>query len=80
MCVYACRGGYLLELHSTYTKRFFSHMYIIRVYHMYSDAFRVQQRVLGPLELELQAFVSSPTWVLGTELRSSAGPTDALNH
>jgi hypothetical protein len=33
---------------------------------------RGQKRTMGPLQLELQAVVSCPMWVLGTELWSSA--------
>ena len=32
-----------------------------------------------PLELELEAFVSHPVWVLGTKLRSSPRIASALN-
>lgn len=36
--------------------------------------------VLDLPELELQAIVNNLTWVLGTELGSSARPVHALNH
>lgn len=34
---------------------------------------RGQKKVLGPLEMKLEAVVSYPGWVLGTQFRSSAG-------
>lgn len=40
--------------------------------HMSAGAPWVQKRVLDLLEMELQILVSSPVWVLGTELRSIA--------
>lgn len=33
----------------------------------------VQERVLVPLDLELQVVVTHPTWALGTKLKSSGG-------
>lgn len=36
--------------------------------------------MLGSQELELQAALSHPKWVLGVELRSSTGAVHALNH
>lgn len=39
-----------------------------------------QKRVLSPLELEWQAVVSCPPWVLGTELESSGSTASILNH
>lgn len=41
------------------------------VYHIHAVGCRGQKRVLDALELELQAVVSCPLWVLGTTLRSS---------
>lgn len=40
--------------------------------HMSACAFGVQKRVLESLELEIQAIMNCLTWVLGTELRTSA--------
>jgi hypothetical protein len=42
-------------------------------------AYRSQERVSGSLEMELWTVVS-PTWVLGTEPRSSSRAISALNH
>lgn len=39
--------------------------------HVFAGVLGGQERVSGPLEMELQAIVSSLTEVLGTELRSS---------
>jgi hypothetical protein len=41
---------------------------------------RDQKGLSDPLELELQAVVSLPVWVLGTELRSSRRAPGVLNH
>lgn len=46
---------------------------------MSAGAHRGEKRVLDPLELDLQATVSYPTWVLGTKLGSSAKATSTLN-
>lgn len=43
-----------------------------------SDTCRGQKRALGPLELD--GYVVGPMWVLGTELRASAGAASVLNH
>lgn len=40
---------------------------------------RGQKRVCDALELELQAVVSYPVWVLGTKLESSGRALRALN-
>lgn len=39
----------------------------------------VRKRVSNALKLELQATVNCPTWVMGTELRSSGWAASALN-
>ncbi|KAL6040028.1 hypothetical protein STEG23_015594 [Scotinomys teguina] len=39
--------------------------------HMHTDACGIQNKELHPLELELQAVMSYPTWILGTEFSSS---------
>lgn len=41
---------------------------------------RNQERVSDPPELELQALVGCPIWVLGTELGSSTKAASTLNH
>ena len=41
--------------------------------HMSTSALGGQKGVLDPLELELQAVVSCPGWVLGTKLGGPAG-------
>lgn len=41
---------------------------------------QVQKRMTDPLELEIQAVVSHPLWVLGTEHGSSAKAGSALNY
>lgn len=46
--------------------------------HVNVDAYR-DQRVHFPLELELQATASAPTWLLWTELPSSARAVHILN-
>lgn len=45
---------------------------------VYVGALRSQKAALDPLKLEFQAAVSSLTWVLGMELRSSASAASAL--
>ena len=42
-------------------------------------ALEFQKSVFDPLELELQATVSCPMWVLQTKLKSSAGAVCTLN-
>lgn len=44
-----------------------------------TDAYQGQKRVLDPLELELQAVMSCPVWVLGTELGSLARAASNLS-
>lgn len=46
--------------------------------HLCMGAFRDQERVLGPLEMELCVIVGQAMWVLGTELRSSARAVKAI--
>ena len=46
---------------------------------VFVDAHRGQKRVSDLLELELQAVVNSPLWVLGTELWSSARAANVLD-
>lgn len=41
------------------------------VYHKHADTHGGQKRVPYALEIELQMFVSSAAWVLGSELRFS---------
>lgn len=45
--------------------------------HVQSDVHRDQKRTS---ELELKAFVSCPTWVLGSKLGSSVRAVHVLNH
>ena len=47
---------------------------------VYVDGACRGKRMLASLELELQAVVSSPTWVLGTELGFSVEAIHALSH
>jgi hypothetical protein len=47
---------------------------------VYMDGACRGKRMLASLELELQAVVSSPTWVLGTELGFSVEAIHALSH
>lgn len=49
----------------------------VYIYHMCASACRDQKRVMDSLEIELQAVVTYPMWVLGTQLCSSGG-TEAL--
>lgn len=44
----------------------------VHALHMCANACRGQNRVLNPLELELQAIICHLMWVLGTKLQSSA--------
>ena len=48
--------------------------------HVSASACRIQERVLDPLELELQAVVSHLMWVLRTELGSSPRVLCVLNN
>ena len=52
-------------------------MCVFECMHMCEGVHRSQKRVLDLLELELQAVVSCPTWILGTELRSSVRAANA---
>lgn len=47
--------------------------------HVSTDAHRNKRMAADPQELELQAVVSCPLWVLGTEFRSSARAVSAFN-
>jgi hypothetical protein len=40
------------------------------VCHVYAGAHRAQNRVSAPLKMDLQAIVSCPTWLMGTEFQS----------
>lgn len=40
----------------------------VGMYSMSTGAHGDQKRTSGPLELELQVFVSNPTWILGSDL------------
>lgn len=62
----------LHRAHNLFFKDFSSILFLIMCMggsaHMSTGAFRGQERVLGPMELEIQAVVRCVTWVLGTEL------------
>lgn len=44
------------------------------------DFFKSQKRASGPLDLELQAAVSYPTWVLATKLELPGRVASILDH
>lgn len=46
---------------------------------MCKDAQRGAKRGLDPLDLELQVIVNHSTWILGTDLKSSARAANILN-
>lgn len=78
MSVYACvfmhveDRGYLLELLSTFKRKIY--LCIRACVHVYITCVQIPAEQVGsgrlsdPLELKLQALVSCPTQVLGTEL------------
>lgn len=53
-------------------------MYMNAYVHMGAIANRGQKRVTDHLELELQADVNLPTWMLGTDVRYSTRAVSAL--
>ena len=59
---------------------FYGCWYINSAFICVSVAYGGQKRVLDPLELELQAFVSNLIWVLETILGSSVRATIVLNN
>lgn len=54
-------------------------MFVNRYAFMNTSSYRGQKRALDFVELELQAVRSCQTWVLGTELRSSARAIFTIN-
>jgi hypothetical protein len=74
--------GYKIDLLLFFFKYvLFVYLYVFVYYSKYWYlGRRVQKKGLDPLELELQVFVSQPTWGLGTQLCSSERATSALNH
>jgi hypothetical protein len=54
--------------------------FCVSVCHVCTGAHRGQKRPSNPLELGLQALVSHPVWVLGSELGSSVRAIYALTH
>lgn len=63
--------------HAQYAFKFYFHL---RVHvSVYVCAHRSQKRVSDPLELEWQAVLSCPMWVLGTKLESFGGAESILN-
>lgn len=55
-------------------------MYVCVCVNMCMGAKGVQKRVMDPLELEVQALMSCPTWVLGIELWFSVRAASTLYH
>lgn len=58
----------------------FNHAFVGWCVPMSASACRDKKRAPGPLELESQADVSCPRWILGTPLSSSIRAASAANH